>query len=231
MTQYNSLNVKLSNSQLNKLKSSIKNETDVFLRISSNMVSNSNGNTNFPHELLLTNRQVANIRKAFANHSSIDIKLSKTQLSKMIQSGGFLGNLLGKLVGPLMKVAMPLAKNVLAPLGLSAAMSAIDESIKKKMLGSGATNSIISNDEMDDVLKIVKSIENSGVLLKGVTETIQHEAKEQRGGFLSMLLGTLGASLLGDVLLKGLSDKGVIRAGEGTIRAGYGSKGSSLKKN
>ena len=110
MTQYNSLNVKLSNSQLNKPKSSIKNETDVVLRISSNMVSNSNDNTNFPHELLLTNRQVANIRKAFANHSSIDIKLSKTQLSKMIQSGGFLGNLIGKLAGPLTKVAMPLAK-------------------------------------------------------------------------------------------------------------------------
>ena len=128
MTQYNSFNVKLSNSQLNKLKSSIKNETDVVLRIS----FNSNGNTNFPHELLLINRKVANIRKAFANHSSIDIKLSKTQLSKMIQSGGFLGNLLGKLAGPLMKVAMPLAKNVLAPLGLSAAMSAIDGSIKKR---------------------------------------------------------------------------------------------------
>ena len=87
MTQYNSLNVKLSNSQLNKLKSSIKNENNVVLRISSNMVSNSNDNNNFPHELLLTNRQVTNIRKAFANHSSIDIKLSKTQLSKMIQSG------------------------------------------------------------------------------------------------------------------------------------------------
>ena len=93
------------------------------------MVSSSNDNTNFPHELLLTNRQVANIRKAFANHSSIDIKLSKTQLSKMIQSGGFLGNLFGKLAGPLMKVAMPLTKNVLAPLGLSTAMSAIDGSI------------------------------------------------------------------------------------------------------
>ena len=75
MTQYNSLNVKLSNSQFNKLKSSIKNETDVALRISSNMVSNSNENTNFPHELLLTNRQVPNIRKVFANHSSTDIKL------------------------------------------------------------------------------------------------------------------------------------------------------------
>ena len=107
-----------------------------------NMVSNSNDNTNFPHELLSSNRQVANIHKAFAKNTSIDIKLSKTQLSKMIQSGGFLGNLLGKLVGPLMKVAMPLAKNVLAPLGLSAAMSAIDGSIKKKMLGSGATTLI-----------------------------------------------------------------------------------------
>ena len=194
------------------------------------MVSNSNDNTDFPHELLLTNRQIANIRKAFAKNTSIDIKLSKTQLSKMVQSGGFLGNLLGKLAGPLMKVAMPSAKNVLAPLRLSAAMSAIDGSIKRKMLGSGATTLIISNDEMDDILEIVKSLENSGVLLKGVNETIQHESKEQRGGFLGMLLGTLGASLLGDVLSKGLSGKGVIRAGEGTISAGYGSKESSLKK-
>ena len=133
VTQFNSLNVKLSNSQLNKLKSSIKNETDVILRISSNMVSNSNdNNTNFPHELLLINRQVANIRKAFAKNASTDSKLSKTQLSRMIQSGGFLGNLLGKLAGPLMKVTVPLAKNVLRPLGIYAAMSAIDESIKKK---------------------------------------------------------------------------------------------------
>ena len=103
------------------------------------------------------------------------------------------------------------------------------EVLKKKMLGSGATTSIISNDEMDDILKIVKSLENSGVLLKGVSETIQHEAIEQRGGFISMLLGTLGSFLLGDILSKGLSGKDVIRAGEGTIRAGYGSKGSSLK--
>ena len=229
MTQYNSLNVKLSNSQLNKLKSSIKNETDVVLRISSNMVSNSNDNTNFPHELLLTNRQVANIRKAFAKNTSTDIKLSKTELSKMIQSGAILGNLFGKLAGPLMKVAMPFAKNVLASLGISAAMSAIDRSIKKKMLGSGTATLIISNDEMDHILKIVKSLEDSNVLLKGVSETIQHEAKEQRGGFLSMLLGTLGASSLGDILSKGLSGKGIIRAGEGTIRAGYGSKEPSLK--
>ena len=219
MTQYNSLNVKLSNSQLNKLKSSIKNETDVVLRISSNMVGNSNDNTNFPNKLLLTNRQVANIRKAFAKNTSIDIKLSKTQLSKMIQSRGFL---LGKLLGPLLKtgfplmksVIKPLAKSVLIPLGLTAAASAADAGIHKKILGSGHNNTtlIISNDEMGDILKIFKSLEGSGVLLKGVSETIQREAKEQIGGFLSMLLGTLGASLLGDVLSKGLSGKGVIRA-------------------
>ena len=211
MTQYNSLNVKLSNSQLSKLKSSIKNETDVVLRISSNMVGNSNDNINFSHELLLTNRQVANIRKAFANHSSTDIKLSKTQFSKMIQSGGFLGKFLGPLLKtglPLTKsVIKPLAKSVLIPLGLTAAASAADAGIHKKILGSGHNNTtlIISNDEMDEILKIVKSLENSGVLLKVISETIQHEAKEQRGGFLSMLLGTLGVSLLGDVLSKGLS--------------------------
>ena len=115
MTQYNSLNVKLSNSQLSKLKSAIKNETDVVLRLSSNMVGNSNDNTNFPHELLLTNRQVENIRKAFANHLSTDIKLSKTQLSKMIRSGGFLGRFLG----PLLKTGLPLMKSVIKPLAKS----------------------------------------------------------------------------------------------------------------
>ena len=83
---------------------------------------------------------------------------------------------------------------------------------------------------MDDILKIVKSFEDSGVLLKSVTETIQNEAKEQRGGFLGTLLGALGDSLLVDLLTKNLSGKGTIRAGEGTIRAGYGSKRSCLKK-
>ena len=135
MTQYNSLNVKLSNSQLNKVKAAIKNESDVVLRISSSMIGNSNDNSNFPYKLLLTDRQVANISKAFSNNFSRDVKFSKTQLLKMMQSGGFLGNLLSKLAGPLMKVAMPLAKNVLAPLGLTAAMSAIDGSIKKRCLG------------------------------------------------------------------------------------------------
>ena len=154
----------------------------------------------------------------------------------MIQSGGFLGRLLGPLLGtglPLMKgVIKPLAKSVLVPLGLTAAASAADAGIHKKILGSGHNNRtlIILNDETDDILKIVKSLEDSGVLLKGVSETIQIEAKEQRGGFLSMLLGTLGASLLGDLLTKNLSGKGTIRAGKGVIRAGYESKGSSIKR-
>ena len=133
MTQYNSLNAKLSNSQLNKLKSAMKNKTEAVLRLLSNMVGDDE--TNFPHKLLLTNRQVANLRKAFANNLSTDIKLSKTQLSKVIQSGGFLGRPLGPLLktgSPLMKnVIKSLAKSVLIPLGLSAAPSAADAGIHK----------------------------------------------------------------------------------------------------
>ena len=91
MTQYNRVNVRLSNSQLNKLKSAIKNETDVVIRLSPNIIGNSNDKGNFPHELLLTNREVSSICNAFTNNSSVDIKFSKTQLSKMIQSGEFLG--------------------------------------------------------------------------------------------------------------------------------------------
>ena len=110
MTQYNSLNIKLPNSQLSKLKSAKINESEVVLRLSSNIIGDNE--TNFPHKLLLTNRQVANLRKAFADKSSTDIKLSKTQISKMIQSGGFLGRLLG----PLLKTGLPLIKNVIKPL-------------------------------------------------------------------------------------------------------------------
>ena len=127
MTQYNSLNVKLSNSQLNKFKSAIKNENEVVLRLSSNMIGDNE--INFPHKLLLTNRQVSNLRKVFANHLSADIKLLKSQLSKMIQSGEFLG----RLRGPLFKnVIKSLAKSVLIPLGSTAAASAVDAGIHKK---------------------------------------------------------------------------------------------------
>ena len=230
MTQYNSLNVTLSNSQLNKLKSEMKNETEVVLRWSSNMIGDNK--TNLSHKLLLTIRQVADLRKASVNYLSTDIKLSKTQLSKKIQSGEFLGRLLGPLLKTgltlIKNVIKPLAKSVLFPLGLTTAASAADAGIHKKILGSGNTTTlIISNDEMENIIKIVKSFENSGLLLKGVTETVQNEIKEQKGRFLSMLLGTLGASLLGNILTgKGIyragKGKGINRAGEGIVRAGYG---------
>ena len=125
--------------------------------------------TNFPHKLLLTNKQVANLRKSFANHSSTDIKLSKTQLSNMIQSGRFLGILLG----PLLKTGLPLIKNVikrlakivLIPLGLTAA-SVADARMHKKILGSGNTTTLmISNDEIKYIIKIVKYLEDSDLLL------------------------------------------------------------------
>ena len=187
------------------------------------MIRNSDAKSNFPHELLLTNRQDVNLRKAFANNSSTDIKLSKTQLSKMIQSGGLVCRLFGpwlKAGLPLMKnVIKPLAKSVLIPLGLTGAASAADAGIHKKTLGSGTTTLIIPNDKMEDIIKIVKSFEDSDLLLKGVSETTQNEAKEQKRGFLSMLLGTLGAGLLGNIL----AGKGMNRAGEGFIRAVYGS--------
>ena len=189
------------------------------MKLLSNVAGDSNDETNFPHKLLLTNTQVSKLRKAFAN-----IKLSKTQLHKIGQSGRFLGRLLGPLLKTgltLMKNALkPLAKSVLIPLGLTVAASAADAAIYKKMFGSGRPSDlashnstlIISNEEMNYIMKIVQSLAESGLLIKGVSETIKNKAKEQKGGFLGMLLGTLlGTSLLG---------KGTIRAGEGTVGAG-----------
>ena len=123
---------------------------------------------------------------------STNLQLSKAQISKIIQSGGLLRSLLYKLAGPLMKVAIPFVKNVLALLGSSAAATAIDAGIKKK-LGSGTTTLIIPNEEINDIMRIVQALEDSNVLLKGVTKTIKNETKEQKRGFLSMLFGTLGA--------------------------------------
>ena len=160
-----------------------------------------------PHELLLTTRQKAKLRNASNNNMSTDLKLSKAQ----IWSGGFLGSLLSKLAGPLMNVAIPLAKNVLAPLGITAAASAIDAGIQKKIHGSGTTTLLISNEEMNDIMKIVQGLEDFNILLKGVTKTIKNETKEEDGGFLSILLGTLGASLLGNLL----SGIGIVRTGSG----------------
>ena len=183
-----------------------------------------------PHELLLTTRQKTKIRNVFNNNMSTDLTLSEIQISKIIQSGGFLGSLLSKLAGPLMKVAILLAKNILSPLGITAAASAIDAGIQKKIHGSGTKTSIISNNEMNDIIEILYALEDSNILLKGVTKTIKNKTIEQNGGFLSRLLGTLGASLLGNTL----AGKKIIRAGfgsrsfnsykkgKGILRAGYG---------
>ena len=138
MVEYSKVNVKLTDMQLKKLKTAVKNKTGTTLRISLKMF---NGN-NLPHELLLT-RQKTKVRNAFNNNMSTDLKLSKAQINKIIQSGGFLGSLSSKLAGPLMKVAIPLAKDVLAPLEITAAVSAIDAGIQKKIHSSGTTTLII----------------------------------------------------------------------------------------
>ena len=151
MVEYSQVNVKLTDTQLKKLKTAAKNKTETTLRMSFRMLD---GN-DLAHEFLLTTRQKTKLRNAFNNNMSTDLKLSKAQISKIIQSGGFLGSLLSKLAGPLMKVAIPLAKNVLAPLGITAATSAIDAGIQKKVRGSGTTTLIISNKEMNDTMKIV----------------------------------------------------------------------------
>ena len=174
MIEYNKVNVKLSNTQLKK---AVK-KTGTTLNISLKMF---NGN-DLPHELLLATRQKTKLRNAF--NMFTDLKLSKAQISKIIQSGGVLETLLSKLPGPLMKVAIPFAKNVLAPLGITAAASAIDAGIqRKKKHGSGNTTLIISDEEMNDIMKIIQALENSNIFLKGVTKTIKNETKEQNGGF------------------------------------------------
>ena len=227
MVEYSKINCKLANVQLNKFKKAVKSNERATLRLG---IKNFNKDE-FPHELLLTARQNTKLRNAINNNLTSDIKLSKAQIKKLIQSGGFLGKLLSKLAGPLMKVAMPLAKNVLVPLGLTAAMSAIDGSIQKKIHGSGV-KLIIEQEDMNDIIKIIEALGNFRILLKGVTKTIENETKEQRGGFLSMLLGILGASLLRNLLT---GRKEIVRAGDGIVRAGEGSlvsraKGEGSKK-
>ena len=177
----------MSNSQLNKLKSGIKNNTEVTLKISSNDVGDSNDENNFPHKLLLTNTQVSKLRKAFEDSSSANMKLSNTQLHKIGQSGRFLGRLLGlllktglSLIGNALK---PLAKSVLIPLGLTAVGSATDAAIHKKTFGSGTTTLIISNEEMNDIMKIIKSLEESGLVKKALVKQLKKKQKNKKEDF------------------------------------------------
>ena len=139
-----------------------------------------------PHELSLKTRQKTKPRNAFNNNISTDLTLSKAQISKVIQSGGFLGSLLSKSAGPLMKVAILLARNVLAPLGITAASSCFSnwcrnwkkKKEKEKEHGSRTTTLIISNEEINDIMKILQALEDSNILVKGVTKTIKNETKE-----------------------------------------------------
>ena len=174
MVEYSKVNVKLSDTQLKKLTIAVKDKTGSTLRMSLKMFD---GN-NLSYELLLKTRPKTKLRNTFNNNMSIDLKLSKAQISKIIQSGRFLGSLLSKLAGPLMKVANPIAKNVLAPLAITAAASAFDAGIQKKIHSSGTTSLIISNEEINFIMKIVQALQDSNILLKGVTKTIKNETKE-----------------------------------------------------
>ena len=173
MAEYSKVNVKLSGA-LKKLKTAVKKKTGTTLRMSLKMLD---GN-DLPHELLLTTRQKTKLRNVFNNNMSTDLTLSKAQISEIIQSGWFLGSLLSKLAGPLIKVAVPLVKNILAPLGITVVASANDGGIRKKIHGSGTTTLITSNKEMNDIIKIVQNLEDSNILLKGVTKTITKEKKK-----------------------------------------------------
>ena len=159
MVEFSKANAKLSDTQLNKLKTAVKNKTGTTLRTNFEMLD---GN-DLPHELLLTTRQKTKLRNAFNNKISTDLRLSKAQISKIIQSGGFLGSLLSKLASPLIKVAIPSTKNVLAPLGITVAASVIDAGIQKKIHGSWTTKLIISNEEMSGIMKIVQALEDSNI--------------------------------------------------------------------
>ena len=174
MVEYNKINAKLSNLQVSKLKTAVKNNEGTKLGISSKRFNSQY----LPHELFLTQRQITKLRNSIANNMSTDIKLSKSKIKKIIMSAGALGSVSGKLAGPLLKIATPLVTKVLPVLALSAAMSGIDGAIQKKIHGSGTTALIISNEEMNDIIKIVQALKDSNILLKGVTKTIKHDIKK-----------------------------------------------------
>ena len=176
-------NIEIDVTQLKIFKNAVKNKTGTILRISLQMFNTNN----LPHGSLLTTRQKTKVRNAYNNNTSTDLKLSKAQISKIIQSGGFLGRLLGPLLKtglPLIKnVIKPVAKSVLIPLGWTAAASVADAGIHKKVLGPGNTTLLISNEEMNDIMKFIQALEYSDILLKGLTKTIRNETKNKKEDF------------------------------------------------
>ena len=220
MANYQEARVKLTNTQLNKLKSAAKNKTGTILRLNKKNFEDEE----LPHELFLTTRQTTKIRNAFANNMSTDIKLSKAQISKIIQSGGSFGSWLGNLgKKALTNIAIPLARDNLPGLVSNLISNAINK-FERKISGKGAVRAgkgftlFISNEDMIVIIKIIKSLEDSGVLIDGVTETVKHEIKKQEGKFLGPLAVSL-VHLVISLVVKGISRREVRRAGRG-----YGNK-------
>ena len=175
MVKYERVNLKLSNQQIKKLKEAVKSNNGTTLRI---------GNKNFNkadllHELFLTQTQINKLREKVENNMSTDIKLSKSQINKLIKEGGALGSILARFLPKLIKPALSLGKNILPRSRLSAAMSATDAAIQKKMYGSGTKTVKFSNKDLDDMNKIVKALEDSDVLMKGVTKTLKNDIKKE----------------------------------------------------
>ena len=188
-----------------------------------------------PRELLLTARQKTKLRNALNNNMSTDINLSKAQISKIIQSRVF-RIIIKKTSWSINESSSSFGKNILAPLGITAAASAIDAGIQKKIHGSGrpsSTSLIISNKEMNDIMKIAQALEDSNILLKVVTKTIKNKTIKLKGGFLSMLLSTLGARLLGNLLSgKRIAGAGSgNKKGKGIVRASYGKEYVEIQKH
>ena len=201
MTQYNTLNVKLSNWQLDKFKSGTKNGTTVTLNLSSNLIGNSNNETNFLRKFLLTYTQVSEIRKAFGNGSSANIKFLKTQLSKMIQSGGIIGGLIAatpKVMFLTGKEVLKKGISLVPKLALKLAGKATEYYIKKgineltkKFTSSKRSGITLTNNEVKDIMEVIKALENRRIFLKGTTRRIT----SQEGGFLNFLRPLMTASL------------------------------------
>ena len=173
MENYQEARVKLTNTQLNKLRSAGKNKTGTILRLNKKNFEDKE----LSHELFLTTGQTTKIRNAFTNNMSIDIKLTKTQISQIIQSGGSLGSWLASLGRKALKnVDIPLARDSLPGLLSNLTSSAI--SVEKKL--SKEFTLLISNEDMNDIIKIIKSLEDSSVLIDGVTKTVKDEIKKTR---------------------------------------------------
>ena len=176
MVEYSKVNVKLTDAQLKKLKTAVKNNVGTTLIMNVKMLNENN----LPHELLLVRRQKTKLRNAFNNNMSAEITLSKAQVSKIIKSSGFLGSLLSTIAGPLMKVAVLLAQNILARWGITATYSAIDAEIQKKIHGSGTTTLIMSNKKQMTKRKLFKLLKILILCLKELLIKLRTKLKNKK---------------------------------------------------